>query len=545
MLRAERGNGTPLDSTPKLSQIGAFLVVVATPLVFFPISFSPFVDPKLPVLIVGTSLLWRMRTPVDRSLARASLALIFIIAAASLLGVDRWYSLMGIERQSTGFVLLSVCALLLVLGSSISYPERKRINKWIVVTSLIVAFVATAARLLPAGWAQIPPGLIITGSTLGQRVIVDAVVAAGIAASLGSMFRPLPLAGIVFVLSSALGSGGGRLGWVAALTGMGIVCLRRPDRRGQVLAASLAAIVMAFALWAALAALALPQDIQSPATPFGQLGEGSAKSRVFIYSGAIRAGLRRPVLGWGPGNTSGAWLSSATSRETAFVPQRVGDAHNLLLEFLVSTGLIGLAAVCVLIYVVFRATRAGPQEMAWAAGAAGALFVYHLFQPMNVAATPLMFFFAGMSASRAPLHVRPAKHSAAITRLADAVLLIAFLLATVRVAASIFEKVGRTYFSPWALEQSLRLEPQRATAARALALSLALDGRGGDHQAAARARELAAKTVTQHPWHTEARITAANVETLLRNDLGRATWAKFHLRRFPNDRVTGQEISSM
>lgn len=537
MLRTEKGNGKPQDLTPKLSQVGAFLVVVATPLVFFPISFGPFLDLKLVVVVAGASLLFINRGRTDRALARSAAVWMLMVSAASILGVDLWFSILGPEQQGSGLLLVGTSASLLIAGSAFPITDAKRLNKWLVVTALIVSSVAVAARLAPEHWTRLPPGLSLADSTVGQRVVVDAVAAAGIAAALGSGLQPLPLAATTLVFASAMGSGGGRLGWISALAGLGIVALKRQDRRRRPLAACLMTMTATFALWTTVATLTSDR-IPSSAQQFGRLGEGSPLSRAFMYSGALRAALRRPILGWGPGNTSGAWLSSASRQDTGIVSQRVGDAHNLFLESLVTTGFLGLLALLVLGSIAVVYARRGPPEATWAAGAAAALFAYHMFQPMNVVATPLMFFLAGIAARREPGREPPRKSVRPTTRLLLlAVVALILLLTTLRAAASVFEQVGRSYFSPWSLEQSLRLEPRRASAAQALALSLALDGRGGDAVAAARARKIIEKTVAHHPWHAKVRLTAAEVETLLRNNLGTRLWLERHRSIFPNDPV--------
>lgn len=519
----------------RLQEAGLFLIVVAAPLVFFPISFAPYLDLKMVAVVSGSLLLWLGKPRIDRGIALAAGVWVAVAALAGLLGVDGWYSLMGTEGQAGGLILLATSAYLLTAGTGLSPEMAERIPRWLIAGVLTVSVAAAVLRLLPEGWSELPPGLSLADSTVGQKVIVDALAAAGIATVLGTRLRAWVVGVLTFLIASGIGSGGGRIGWMAAVAGIAVVALKSSHRRKGPLAACLIALVVAFAFWSLVATLSPAPGLGSSAREFTRLDEGSSRGRLFIYSAALKATIRRPVLGWGPGNTTSAWLHSATLEEAEEAGKRVSDAHNLFLESAVTTGIAGLAALLVLASLLAWRWRRGPPAVAWATGAATALFVYHLFQPLNVVATPLMFLLAGVACPRpnpADVDDRP---SPVVRSVVGAALGLFLVLAVARTGASIFEQVGRSYFSPWSLEQSLRLEPKRASAAQALALSLALDGRGGDEQAAKHARALATRTVHQHPWHTVARLTAADVETLLRNEPGRLNWTRQQLERFPND----------
>src|SRR5688572_28922945 len=98
---------------PQALEAGLFLLVVALPLAFFPLSEAAFIDVKLLVLGFGTTLVWVSGLPADRRLARPCLALAGAFGLATVFGVDAAESLLG-TMGSAGLVTL-VCAVSLVV----------------------------------------------------------------------------------------------------------------------------------------------------------------------------------------------------------------------------------------------------------------------------------------------------------------------------------------------------------------------------------------------------------------------------------------------
>lgn len=368
------------------------------------------------------------------------------------------------------------------------------------------------------------------------------LLAAGIVVTLALERLTLPwMSTLVVLQASALSLSTKRVGWVALAAGVAVAIWRSrtPPRRAVVF---VGVVVATFLGWTLLDVAAGPGGQVSGTTRFAELGTDSARARLTFTPVLVEGWAQRPLLGWGPGNVWGAYVSNATGQELELARRGIGDAHNILLEAAVTTGAVGLAAFLFLGFVTVREMWRGPAGAGWAAGGAAGLFVYHLLQPNNVYLTPLMFLLAGMACRASPetepdpprrVRISPrAAHGAAGALLAGGL-----LLSGINLTASVMEQYGKTYAYEGTLRASVQLAPGRVTSAEALALHLALDGRGGDVAAAEEAVALAERTVRRHPWNPGVRLFAADVHVLLKDFDGAERWIEEHLELFPEDLI--------
>ncbi|MDP9073340.1 MAG: hypothetical protein M3N98_04030, partial [Actinomycetota bacterium] len=77
------------------------------------------------------------------------------------------------------------------------------------------------------------------------------------------------------------------------------------------------------------------------------------------------------------------------------------DAHNIFVEYLTTTGLLGLGALVVWLVAATRSARG------WLLVAALGVFAIHLFEPQSVVTTPLAFLALGASGSFGGTRVKP------------------------------------------------------------------------------------------------------------------------------------------
>src|SRR5688500_11583828 len=126
------------SSRPQALEAGLFLIVVALPLAFFPLSEAAFIDVKLLVLSLGTLLVWVSGVPVDRHLAAPALALGAALALATVFGIDPAESLVGTIRL-TGVVTLACTLVLIVVAPSVPDPVLARARVWMVRVALVLA----------------------------------------------------------------------------------------------------------------------------------------------------------------------------------------------------------------------------------------------------------------------------------------------------------------------------------------------------------------------------------------------------------------------
>jgi O-antigen ligase len=144
----------------------------------------------------------------------------------------------------------------------------------------------------------------------------------------------LPL-GFASVLLTA--SRGGFLAAVVALSGCGLLLVRRYSRR--ILAGALALPVIVGAIW-----MWLPgETLERIASISEQLKNGDLNQRVNIWSAGWQAFLRAPLCGHGAGSFVVA---------SGLAP--IDTAHNTVLAILVESGLVGLALATGIVFVSFR-----------------------------------------------------------------------------------------------------------------------------------------------------------------------------------------------
>jgi O-antigen ligase len=523
---------------PQALEAGLFLLVVALPLAFFPLSEAAFIDAKLLVLALGTMLVWFSGLPADRRLAGPALALVAALGLATVFGVDAAESLVG-TTGSTGLVMLVCAVSLVVVAPSMPTALLERAAGWLAKTSLVVAALVVAERLSPDVLDVLARRESFRGATFGNPVFLAGFLSACIP---GILHRGRGPAVWLVASSAVVGSGlavagqrsGYLLPWVAIAATWWFL---RGDRRRYVLAG--ATILVALVVWSFVPALGTSSEEEGlvVAGQFESLtGE---RQRVAVFGGNLLAITERPLLGWGPANGWSAYISSATPGQIRTSGRFWVDAHNLPVQVTVISGMVGLAALAWLFLLLIPRVARPFAGRGWAAAAAATLGVYSLYEPLDVTLTPLLFLLAGAAAGgREPAaggresRERTARAAVVVTLAA------ATLIAGVNLGASALEQWGRTHFEArWAVERAWAIAPWRLSAGEALAIDLAIDGRAGDAVAAAEAREVIRRIVSAHPMNPGVRILAADVELLLRNFPGTQGWIREHLEIFPNDDV--------
>ncbi len=166
--------------------------------------------------------------------------------------------------------------------------------------------------------------------------------------------RWLAVLGVV-AAAMALAVSDSQSAWLPAGGGILLVVLRRLSvrRRLALLCACVACAVVA-GLWAWSTIPDHPLRTRQEYLRY----ESSAGARLLIWEGATRAFLAAPVLGHGPGSFPFVFPSFRSTDH--FASGSIGlwepNAHNLFLDLLVETGLLGCAAF---LWVCLRALRAG------------------------------------------------------------------------------------------------------------------------------------------------------------------------------------------
>jgi O-antigen ligase/polysaccharide polymerase Wzy-like membrane protein/tetratricopeptide repeat protein len=130
------------------------------------------------------------------------------------------------------------------------------------------------------------------------------------------------------------------------------------------------------------------------------------RPRLETWLSARHAIVERPLLGSGPGRFRAATSRFRTLRvvRAEGADRRFVDAHNLAVEYAVTTGLPGLALL--LGWLALAVRRAGWRSPL--AGFALIVLAMHLLEPQNVALTPIAFLALGAAAPAMHRHSLPA-----------------------------------------------------------------------------------------------------------------------------------------
>jgi O-antigen ligase/Flp pilus assembly protein TadD len=231
----------------------------------------------------------------------------------------------------------------------------------------------------------------------------------------------------VFLVTLALVatySRGAWFGCVLGLLALAIMVARWPDLtpRPGLIAAGLAAIALPiFFDWSSIFSRLHPGPATKQAwnLPIDPEREGSGALRRAIWSGAFRAGMERPILGWGTGAFLEGYDRSKgdnLKRLEAEGSRTADQAHSIYLQTLAERGALGLAALVVFVSLcagaglVTLSSSGSPQLRLLAAGllasvaallAHGALEDNLSFVPHGVLFSANLGMLAAMAPSRA------------------------------------------------------------------------------------------------------------------------------------------------
>jgi O-antigen ligase len=346
------------------------------------------------VVVIGQAIISRRRRLVTPM--AGPLMLIALVSAIAVI-----FSV----APSTGLLNLLIEAYLVALLWTVCTELRQRPDRMAVITSVwVVASVFWAFLLVGTQWHLLPARVahLLVQSDSSTRAAA-AAHNPNLAASflVTSMFivlaSPWPRsklikAGILAWLFTAItlsGSNGALLGiafGAAFLIAMRVI--RRSSALGKVLVGATAGIVAAIAIFAVVASNPTINQGTADSVATSSQGNGvfkhnlgrlndSINSRVTLWSSALRGGFDHSALGVGVGEASTIQVSDN---------QDLGRSlHNDLLAFLLERGIMGVAALVLLVAVLlrmsFRLARVGSVRIAgrvWHLQALGAGVVANL-----------------------------------------------------------------------------------------------------------------------------------------------------------------------
>jgi len=370
--------------------LAGLLPVVASPQVG-----AWFWSPKAALLLVaigpGLVVLARQVIAQDRA-AVAAVGFLGVAALATVVSPAPQLALLGLYDLGTGLLFVGACVAAWALGRTLSPRGRHVLVLVLVATTAVNALVAWFQTALPAPMEMLEPFQGRAAALLGNPVHVTALgvaalalVGYGLAAARTTPARAWWL-GTAVLLGGMVQLAGGRAG--LAVGGLLVVwiAVRFGARTAGLLV--LAVVVGAIAAGVATGGAANASDRVASARAEGLAG------RVDRWALALPALEERPILGYGPGQFRRATAPHTTpAAARAFGPDTLSDdAHDVVVEYATTTGLLGVAALGVWLWCAGRRAR-GPL-------AAFALFggLSLLVQPQNVALTPVLLLALGAAA---------------------------------------------------------------------------------------------------------------------------------------------------
>ncbi|MBI4435784.1 O-antigen ligase family protein [Candidatus Uhrbacteria bacterium] len=452
-------------------------LILLTPLLFFPSYTQPFSTSKVIIFLLLTELalpcylailfqkekpLAHLRQPILLVLAAFTLTLV----VSSLVGIDPLNSFLGTFQRPVS-VLVFIHGFLVVLYFWELFSHRER-SKRTYTTILIVVATLIALYSLFESWLF--PGFTTHGgrvaSVLGNPIFFASFLILPLFFSLAracdhterkrNLYRVASAIMLVGILLS--GTRGALVGLLAAgIFWLGAKAFTRRDQLTDVLGKTLAAFVVCGALLFAIASLA-PE--QTGLSRLVELTGANVQSRLAYWEMGLRGWQQAPVLGLGPGNfyrLADQMFTQETYDSSTAWPDK---PHNIAIEWLATTGIVGFALYLALLFFLYReGLRAGltDQRLVLMAGLTAYVvqgqFVFHVFSELLT----FLFFIAWIMP---PLPAKQAVRPVSASKLAFS---LGSILAIVGIIAYVLPSHALAYTVGTA-ERSLRNDPQTALA---------------------------------------------------------------------------------
>ncbi len=362
-------------------------------LAFWPLAFHVYWAPKAAVclVLVGPGLVALAGQLVGRSRS-AWLAAGFLAWAgvSTLMSRSPTMALIGGVNAGTGLIFVAVLVGCWSLGREVEGARRRQLAGVIVGAAVANALVA---------WFQarglVPPALESPGRAAGftgNPVHLGAICAGALWLAAGRAGRERGHLGWLLAVGALAGGtqlSGGRaafvVGAVAVLLGIREAGLRR---RAVIIAAAAAGVVL-FPIGAEGALLASGRSVGADAG--AQVG-----LRLDLWRIGLEALGDRPLVGYGPGRFEAATSPRLSASLAGSGTANWTDAHNWVVEYAVTTGVVGLLLAGAWLAAAARRARGPLAGFALLAGA------YLLVEPQSVVLTPLILLALGASGPGPP-----------------------------------------------------------------------------------------------------------------------------------------------
>ena len=228
-------------------------------------------------------------------------------------------------------LFIAMAELLLIFWAGTNLMRDERI--WRTTLRLFVLACVVRAALQVSGIATTEHTVWTGGervTAFGQNTNLSAIIqAAGLMAVIGMRLGPLgwPIAAVQGLCLIQTGSRGGLL---CAMTGALLYLFRGRSLSIKLRNALVGVLAMGLLAWGAFNSELMHNRFEQTAE------EGTMAGRELIYPALLEMFSERPLLGWGPVNNQYEIARRIDERK-----RKSRDAHNLVLELLTTTGVIG------------------------------------------------------------------------------------------------------------------------------------------------------------------------------------------------------------
>lgn len=322
---------------------------------------------------------------------------------ATVLSPSPRLALLGTYGSDVGWIYLAGYASAWALGRRLG-ADGTRLLPAVLLGGLgvNVLFAILQAVFEPTGALEMVDGrvfglmsntLFLAGSLAGALALIGYLAGA-------SARRGLAITGLAVPFTAAINLTGSR----AALAGGVVLALVAAVVGRRTRPAEVSDLVRTVLLVAAAVAVGFCASIplQNDASGASRIGDVSSSSgygsRLTMWEAGLAATGERPIAGWGPGRFREATSTRVTQEfAAAETPDRLFyDAHNVAVEQLVTTGVIGLVLFGGFVVAVFRRAR-GP--LVWFAGGVALTW---LLNPTSVCTAPVVLLALGAAWTQQP-----------------------------------------------------------------------------------------------------------------------------------------------
>lgn len=341
------------------------------------------------VVAVGLPLLVQQARGPEPFAARCALAFVLVGVVSSVSSQNRTTAVFGLYNQGTGLLFMATLAAAWAIGRSISPDAPRLVGSALLAGALVNVTIAVIAPLvtLPQSLANdVFDSAGRSQALAGNPVHLAALAVLGLALVVprfaASPFRwAIPVAAI----AAAAELSGTRL----ALLVMLAIVVWALRRHGVAVAAALAVLLIVGLAFGATTDRAGGGSATQRAT-----GLEDWRTRPATWLSARHSVAEHPLLGVGPGQfrTATSPYRPVSVALTDGPDSLFTDAHDLLVEYTVTTGFLGVAALTLWMIAAIRPARG------WLLVGALGILAIGLFEPQSVVDTPLLFLALGAAA---------------------------------------------------------------------------------------------------------------------------------------------------